>query len=89
MPIRRRATDGPMPSDISIQPSASPRINLPLTGLMVDKPDPKAEFVANRDWEAALEANPRAARRLARNRMLWIVVPLVLLAGFLLLLFII
>ena len=56
---------------------------------MVDKPDPKAEFVANRDWEAALEANPRAARRLTRNRMLWIVVPLVLLAGFLLLLFII
>jgi hypothetical protein len=56
---------------------------------MVDEPGQKAEFLANRDLQAALEANPKAARRLARNRTLWIVVPLALMVGFLLWVFLI
>lgn len=89
MPIKRRMTVGPMPVDISFQPNASPRINIPFAELVVDKPNPNAEFLANRDMRAALEANPQAARRLARNRALWIVVPLILIAGFLVLLLLI
>jgi hypothetical protein len=54
---------------------------------MVDEPNPNAEFRANRDLQAALEANPESARRLARNRMLWIVVPLILVAAFLVAMF--
>jgi len=57
--------------------------------IIVDKPDPKAEFLANRDLRAALEAKPEAARGLARDRMLWIVILLTLITALLLVPFLI
>lgn len=76
-----------MPADISFGANASPRTSTAFAGLMVDKSNSNEESLAYRNMQAALEANPEAARRLARNRVLWIVVPLILIAAFLLILF--
>ena len=57
--------------------------------LIADKPDPKAEFLTNRDLQAALEAKPEAARGLKRDRILRIVILLALIAALLLVPFLI
>jgi len=65
----------PMPVDLTFQANASPRAATALAGLMVDEPSGRSEYETNRNMLAALEANPAAARRLERNRLLLIIVP--------------
>jgi hypothetical protein len=67
---------------MTIQPSASPRASAAQAGLLVEQRSSKLEYITNRDMLAALEANPRAARRLARNRMLVVLVPLIIVLAF-------
>lgn len=87
MTVRRRTAAGQ--PDFLGRPSVSPRTNTTIAALLADKPNPNAEYLANRDLQAALDANPAAAKRLARNRMLWTIVPIIVFAIFLLILLVI
>ncbi len=64
-----------IPGEYSIQPGVSPRINSLIAGTAAPRPNPNVEIAAARNYEAAFDANPAAAKRLMRNRKLWIIVP--------------
>jgi len=75
MSSRRRKTTGPLPVDIPVHSTVSPRVSIAFSDQIVDKSGEKREMADFTNYQAALEANPEVARKLARNKMLRLVIP--------------
>ena len=78
MSSRPRKTTGSLSVGISPQPTACPRVNVAFADQIMDKSSDKREMEDFRNYQAALQANPEVARKIARNRLLLVLLPALL-----------
>ena len=72
----------PLPPDLYVNRSSSPKSGMSFGVLTPDSLDSNLEYRQEQQLRAALEANPEAAWRLRRNRMILQVVPAVIVVVF-------